>query len=355
LRVRTADDSIEDLVDRLVAAYRNAGLPPIRPATRGIDHILGEIQREIAPLRLPDELLRFWRLVDPSSVTVAPYPHPTTADFALNSWQAHRDEFPGMTPRLLFPIAYESHGFLFVELEDGRGEAGTVLEWAYAGSPFYVRFAALRHYVDLLATMIEVGEFARHEHETHSWIEFDPERRWPDAQTVRLTAAQPLSRLGSTREIDEDVRHWPEHWLASNGLTGEMRIPRGATTTVAELLQGAAGGAMMSGTIQATVIRLAGSGAGSRVSVDDGTGVLDLWCPAAVSTYGPGIRRAFEFEVVVQPHAPAAPDWRADQQEVQDRALGHELEGAQEAVMRLYAKAFETPSAAEATAIRPLD
>lgn len=69
----------------------------------------------------------------------------------------HRDEAPGMTPRALFPFAYKSWGFLFVELEDGRGHGGVVLEWGYGGSPFHVPFPALSAYVDLLATMLERG------------------------------------------------------------------------------------------------------------------------------------------------------------------------------------------------------
>ena len=48
-----------------------------------------------------------------------------------------------MTPKLLFPFCYESHGFLFVELHDDRDLGGHVFEWAYAGSPFYRRFAGL--------------------------------------------------------------------------------------------------------------------------------------------------------------------------------------------------------------------
>jgi hypothetical protein len=352
-QVNDAKEPMALAVERLVAAYRDAELPPIRPAGRDIDELLAKIRREIAPLRLPEELVRFWQLVDPESVTVAPYPHPTSADFALDCWTSHRDEV--VTPRLLFPVAYESHGFLFVELEDGEGQGGAVLEWGYAGSPYYVRFAALSGYVNLLAAMIELGELTRHERDLHSWVEFDPRLRWDDARAVRLAAAQPLPRLGDAREIDEDVRRWPEHWLASNGLTAEVRTPRGATTTVAELLREAAAGVATGGTIHATVTRLGGSAAGCRVSVDDGTGVLDLWCPAAVCAYGPVIRRAFEFDVVVQPNPVSAPDWHADRVKVQDRALAHDLEGAQSAAMSLYASAFQTPSAAEATAIRPLD
>jgi hypothetical protein len=259
-----------------------------------------------------------------------------------------------MTPRLLFPVAYQSHGFLFIELDDGQGDPGAVLDWGYGGSPFYVRFAALSGYVDLLATMIELGEFKRHASATHSWVQFDPEGRWDDAQAVRLTASQPLPRLGTSREIDEDVRQWPEHWLASNGLTSEMRSPRGATTTVAELLRRAAIGTEVSGTIHATVTSLAGSGAGSRISVDDGTGVLDVWCPSAVCTYGPVIRRQFEFDVIVQANPASPPDWRPEQRDAQHHALAQDLESAQSAAMDLYAKAFQTSAAAEATSIRPL-
>lgn len=355
VQVRGPSSAIDVAVDRLRAAYRDAGLAPIRPAGAGTARILADIKLEIAPLRLPVELERFWQLVDPRTITVAPYPHPTDADFALDSWKSHRDEFPGMTPRLLFPLAYESHGFLLVELSDGDSQGGAVLEWGYAGSPFYLRFAAVSAYVELLATMIECDEFTRHEGENRSWIEFDPERRWEGAQAARLTAAQPLPGLGAAREIDEDVRHWPAHWLASNGLNAETSSPRGASSTVADLLFGAAAGSAVSGTIQARVTSLAGSGAGCRVAVDDGTGVLDLWCPAAVCTYGPGIRREFEFDVVVQPNSAVVPDWGPEHRQVQDRALAHDLEGAQSAAMHLYAKAFQSAAQAEATAIRPLD
>jgi hypothetical protein len=124
---------------------------------------------------------------------------------------------------------------------------------------------------------------------------------------------------------------------------------------VADLVLAAAAGSAVSGTIQARVTSLAGSGAGSRVAVDDGTGVLDLWCPAAVCTYGPVIRREFEFDVVVRPNPSSVPDWRPEHREVQDRALSLDIAGAQSAAMDLYAKAFQSAAQAEATAIRPLD
>lgn len=345
---------IDEAVNRLIAAYDAADFPPVRPAN-DIEATLAEIRAEIAPLCLPAELEQLWRRVDPGSITITPYPHPTDAAFALHCWKSHRDEFPGMTPRLLFPVAYESHGFLFVELEDGRGSGGAVLEWAYAGSPYLVRFPALSAYLDLLATMIELGEFTRHQTEPHSYVEFDPDHRWEDALNVRLCAAQPLHGFGHTRELDENVVTWPEHWSLADGLTPEARAPRGATTTVADLLRQAAAGTAADGTVRARVTRLAGSGAGRRVAIDDGTGVLDVWCPAAVCIYGPSVRTTFEFDVVVRPTLDPPPDWGQEHRDIEARALAQDLEGAQSAAMNLYSKAFQTPAAAEATAIRPVD
>lgn len=348
----TSNATIEQAVERLAAAYREAGLPPIRPAG-DVNAILDQIRTEIAPLRLPAEFERFWRVVDPESITVAPYPRPTSLAFALRCWTAHRDDTPGMVPRLLFPVAYESHGFLLVELEDGRGSGGAVLQWAYAGSPFEVRFPDLAAYVDLLATMIESDELARH----GSYIEFDPHRRWEDALAVRLTAAQPLPRFGDVRTLDEDVRHWPEHWLLADGLTPETRTPRGATTTVSELVHRAAAasvGATVEGTVRARVTSLSGTAAGRRITIDDGTGVLDVWCPARVCAYGPAIRSEFELDVVVQARPGPPPDSTAEHRAVEASARAHDLAGAQSAAAELYATLFGTPAAAEATAIRPV-
>src|SRR4051812_35150027 len=103
---------MDGAVDRLAAAYRDAGLGPIA-TTSGVDAVLAEISGSIAPVQLPVELERFWRRVDPTLVRVAPYPRPIAPEFALRTWRRHWEESPGMTPRMLFPVAYESHAFLF--------------------------------------------------------------------------------------------------------------------------------------------------------------------------------------------------------------------------------------------------
>lgn len=108
-----------------------------------------------------------------------------------------------------------------------------------------MRFPDVTAYLDLLATMIELGELgelARFDGGTY--IQFDPDGRWRDALADRLVDALPLRGVGDVVELDENVRNWPEHWLLADGLTAASRTPRGATTTVAGLLRVAAEGAV---------------------------------------------------------------------------------------------------------------
>jgi hypothetical protein len=98
---------IDGVIDRLERAYADAGLPPIRQADGAVHSVTARIAAEIAPLELPAELGRFWSRIDPHSLAGAPYPRPTDPSFALDTWLAHRDETPGMVPRLLFPVCYE--------------------------------------------------------------------------------------------------------------------------------------------------------------------------------------------------------------------------------------------------------
>lgn len=341
------------VIDRLAAAYEEAGLPPILRSD-DVEALLAEIRTAIAPLRLPAEVEQFWRRVDPSAITLAPYPHPTGIDFALHAWRSHAAE-PGMVPRLLFPIAYESHGFLFVELEDGHGSGGTVLSWGYTDDRFVVQFPTLSAYLDLLATMIELGEFTRHPG-ARGYIAFDPEGRWEDAVSVRLAAAQPVRGFPHVRHVSaQPVTAWPEHWLVADGLTPQTRTAHGATTTIAELLRRAAAGDVARGTIRAHVTRLAGSHAGRRVNVEDSTGALDIWCPAELCAYGPVMGKDFEFDVVVRPVHGPTPDWDPLRRDIAAHANALDIEGAQAAARDLYSQAFESTAAAEATAIRPVD
>lgn len=341
-------DRADAAIDRLVAAYRSAGLGRVK-APRSASESISEVVRAVAPMRPPVALLRLWERVDLPSLATMPWPGLTSPEFALSGWREHMVETPGTVPAALFPIAYASWTFTFVELEQQDHPGGALVEWGYGGSDFTIVFPDLVALLDLWATWIELGEF---EHR-HGTCLFDPREAWTDALRVRLAAALPLPHHGHTTRYAEDVRQWPEHWQTSSGLGPASRALRGATTTIAALTAAAAS-ASASGTIRARVVAMAGNGAGHRVRVEDASGVLDLWCPKAVTAYGPIISEVFEFDVVVRRAPGPTPDWDDEQREVAWHARQGDTDAANEASRRLYDKAFGSTAAAEATAIRRL-
>ncbi len=103
-------------------------------------------------------------------------------------------------------------------------------------------------------------------------------------------------------------------------------------------------------TIAGLVTRLAGSGAGSQVTVDDGTGTLEVWCPAAVTTFGPVISRRFEFDIVLI--------WDARSEEVAASWAAMQGDDADEdaaIAARFHGSLGPTAEAAVAEAVRPSD
>jgi hypothetical protein len=283
-------------------------------------------------------------------VTVAPYPQPMPLLGALELWEQAREEFPDQTPRLLFPIGYESWDHLFVELADQESAGGVVVQWAFAEPSFRVRFASLAAYLDVVASVIEQGEFAHRGSESFTPIEFDPESDWDDVVSRRLAATPTIPGFGTVREIDSNPRYWPERWLASNGHSPQDLQLRGATTSIAALLEQLPDQPQVA-TIRGRVVGLGGGGDGCGVKVDDGTATLRVWCPIQVCTYGPALGQDFEFDVTVT--RGVLPD-DGSEAPVLDRLTIHDFEVARAAGEDLLAKAYLALPFAEATAVRPL-
>jgi hypothetical protein len=342
---------IDQAIDRLFAVTKKSALPSIRKANS--KRILATISAEISPLRLPDDLEKFWRRVDVESIAVTPDLTLLTPDTALQSWRQQLVEFPGMMPRQLLPFAYESHDYLSVELESGRGDGGAVYEWGASYDGYFLRHASVSSYLDQLATMIELENFVIHTRPGRSWVEFDPDRQWNGVRAVRLAADLQTSGKEPEPMVNVDAALWPARWLESDGVTERDLNAVGATSTVAQLKQSAAGGRTVEGTIQGRVKRLVGAGGDTRVTVDDGTGELDIWCPAKVCRFGPVVRQRFEFDVVVTAVTPP-PDTSVEHAEILRLAASGDAEALQDAARAFHRKAFETPAAATATAIRSL-
>lgn len=308
---------VMEAVDRLHRAHADAGLGELRAAGAQTEWALEQIARSIAPHRLPADLVTFWRSLDPDSIMVAPCPRPAGPSLSLRLWERHCAADPRLAS--YFPWCYDSHEFLLVALS-----GGDCFGWAGAGSPVVRAFPSVTAYLDLLATMIELREFTHHSE--LGVIEFDPGRRWSDAQAVRLAAAY--------RDRPDGCEHQP--------------------TTVADLLARAEAGESPSGSIQARVVALSGSVSGQRMEVTDGTGRLDVWCPAALCGNGPIIERTFEFHVIVRPGCQRLADSAEALSGIERATRSGDLRAAVTLATPLYDELFGTPAKAQATAVRPI-
>lgn len=288
------------LQDALAGVGAGALGPPANAET------LCDVAAAIAPLTLPPEVEQFWRTTDGRGASYGCFPHPGAADpeFALECWREHQRQ-PGMTPDLLFPVCYESHAFLLVELTGADDGGGACFTWAYDGEePFVLVASDLVAYLDVAAETLEAGHVSRHEHDGRTFPILD-DHAFRAALRERLRRT-PHPRYGDRAEIDWRPTAWPAHWLASVGPAALEQHARGATTTIAAL---STVGSATAGRVHAVVRELWGSSEGARVRIDDGTATMIAWCPAAVTMFGPSCEGRYEFDLVTSEdalHAAAA-------------------------------------------------
>lgn len=287
---------LEQSIAALSALLAEAGVAPPTPPSEFA--VLSEIDAAILPLRLPATVRRFWELLDPATLAVDAFPETTSPSFALSSWQRHVRENPGMVPRVLFPIACESHCFLMVEL-DGPAvdDGGAIFAWGYGGYEFRLVFTDIGAFVEYLVSSVRSGRYERGEERLYI----------PDdlLQQAPAPAVHPV--FGALDTIGEDVGDWPQTWRDRSGLDAERTQPLGADHTIAEVLEASRAGEVLA-RVHATVTELAASAEGTHVTVADETARMRIWVPAAVRALGPVMHRCFEFRIVAPAHGPDPPD-----------------------------------------------
>jgi len=340
--------SIYEALDRLVTARRVAGLRPLKPSKAQKE--LRAIVEAVHPLRLPDDLLAFWSQVDVFSLDPAPWPAPQSLDFVLETWREHQDG-TFAHPRLMLPFCYSSHAFTMVELHAAGDRGGTLFNWAYGGGEFDVSFPSVTAWVDLLATMIETGDFEGGSNWSGEWSGLDL-GLWDELRNLRLALALPLPTYGATTNFSDVLHAWPEHWRTSSGLDPVADRGHGATTTIAGLLERARHGDAR-GTVHARIVSSAGKADGLLVTLDDGSATVSVWCPAAVTAYM-NTQATLEYDLLVKRSPATQADTGGMIADIQRAALSGDLAGAQSAAMPLYDALFGGSHQAEALAIRPV-
>lgn len=293
---------IDDAIDRLSAACESAGLPGIRPPfdRDAVEATIREIVAHIAPLRLPDELVRLWRRVDPRA-----FQEVASSGFLPVADSLERLRVPvgeGGLPRILLTFAY-ADASLAVELDDGTGRGGMVFEFDIVDFQFRARFHGVDAFLDQLAAFVSAAA-------SDQEVDWDP-RDWYDAARVRMAATEPdprylplmrspqgLEWADSTIEIDGyDMGSWPRHWIQAESVDAAELQARGATTTIAALNDAVARGEHVEGTVQAEVVdhphRI-------MLNLTDGTGRANVVCYGDAGRVQPRTGGRYEFDLAVR-------------------------------------------------------
>jgi hypothetical protein len=331
---------IDEAIDGFLAALSRAGAPaPVVPTDLSA---LSDLERTIAPLRVPGAVRRFWQRVAPETLGIDTYPRLHGPEFALESWLMSR-EFGDADPPALLQIAYESHDCMSAELDQPDVAGGALFEWNLVDGDFERRFNGLEDWLTYLTELLAAGRFSVDETLPRGRVvivpspeDWEVEPRWR-----RPLPSHPLH--GQATHVGRDILQWPEHWRRLTGLTPAHIQPRGASHTIAELTQ-TDPRSPIEATIVAKVVSLTGGGGGVTVRVDDGSGVLVVDCPIETTLLGPTIDTWFEFDVLL-PAGPRSVPIDPDTAGVDERDPERRREAQ-------FVARYAQPAGATATAVR---
>ena len=333
----TARLPIEDALDGFFAAIAEQGKPAPEEPISAED--LATVAEAVAPLLLPPSLIATWQRFQSGDSTVLTWMPMLPALCGLELW---RQEF---SVSVLFPLAYESHEFLLVELATSTTPGGALFRWAYDGGPAHPVFSDLETAFACAAEGWRRGVLS-------TW-ESPAQDAWTRLSATYSQAADYPEHLAPFEAIDlARPLSWPRVWQEASGIDPALAEPRGSTTTIQALREGAG-----SGTIAGRIAGLSGTAAGSRAVVDDGTGELVVWCPSATNPFGAVVSgQDVELDVVVtsgdEKHS--SREFDALAAGISTSAIAGDFAAAQAYALEL--ESFLEPAAADAlaTAARPL-
>jgi hypothetical protein len=335
---------LEDCLDSYVAAVAEVGGPvPDQPLSEAD---LDAIDADLAPLAVPNALRTVWRGFQ--APELVPFPSWLPARDTLEIWRTEQDDF-GILPMALFPVAYASHFYLTVDLTDAPHAGAPLWEVDYIDGVARLRHRSLAAFFAAAADAIRRGLLTWADGYAHLEGE-----AWA-AVIAEWDGRVPLV-AGTEVEVDiGDPLAWPARWRLASGIDAAAAQPRGATTTIRQLLDDRPGEVA---TIVGRIVGLAGSVESSRLTLDDGSGELVIWCDRRVDPFRrAGMRRDVEVDLVLLRTAGTgrgkSQELDAWQVRVQRAALSGDMSGAQQMAMEVLSLLNPETCDAVALAVRP--
>jgi hypothetical protein len=261
---------IDDAIDRLVEAMEAKGFPLVVDPI-GHDQ-LADLRAAIAPLRLPSELEVAWRRLPIWAGAFLDGLDLGPPDKVLELWQ--EDVEQATYPRRLLPIGYSSRYYCWIELDGPSDVAGGAI-WHGHLELAEVDLVApsMAELLDASAEAWSTGIIRWSEQqgraiavleEPDDWAALSG-RRWPDRATIAIWTP------GA----------WPARWRESSGLELQEIEPHGATMTIREMREAAAGHEVER---SFTLVGRIGGGLalteGYRTELEDSSGKIEVWVPA---------------------------------------------------------------------------
>jgi hypothetical protein len=248
--IEQAVERLELLATTYADEYWGASLLPAAS-----ERDISEIESLVRPMRIPEEVLRFWRVRSGGPITdvLCGVEIQGPAECAA-TYSMLMDE-PFHHPKALLPLGYGYQQLLCVELGIGdlHGGALWLVQNEYSG--MCEIYPSLRFAFEFAATEMErLG------------------RRPEFGEILELRLGGPTYALDGLDTFEPLA--WPEHWKRlEEGLSPAELQPLGATATVARVIDGTATEPwILVGTAQV----IGGGGAGMVAVLRDGTGEIEF-------------------------------------------------------------------------------
>jgi hypothetical protein len=268
---------------RYLHAVRTAGAPDGEAIASPAD--VERVVDGVAPYIIPPDLQRGWMrlsywdwLIDNGDLQ-----SPT---LSLEMWDRSVQDFG--QPRLLFPVSYASHTYLYIELGVVGGPPGGALLLAPIAEPLVRHAPSLGWALEFITGRVEGGA-----------------ARWNGWWTSRVSEEE-VQSAAAGRPWPQYLRHtidpsqsltWPAHWQRAQGINPADATLRGADTEIAALLALRPGATCR---IQGRIVALASAAAGARIGVADESGEAVVWVPQSADPFGAvRIRDQVELDVTV--------------------------------------------------------
>ena len=338
------------LVEEAVERLNKAGAPyGVRLSTwkrrSKNQQLLDAIQRDIAPLALPDELRAFWSRWDPSSLQWPVFDGLIPLSYIIDRRQMEQPQ----SATVLMPIADWMHSRIWIELSTETVAGGRVFFSSNDRSELKLWAFGISDLLDLISSAFERDLI---------------NDRTGDLHDVHFNA---LVKRNLDQQIGEEAQrsfegmariNFPAHWRLAEGLSPDHFALRGATHTVKGLQAERQEADSVTATLVGTYETSIGGGplSGCVGTFTDETGVVQVFVPQLTGLNGAvGQGGAVEMDVIAMPPNGGGISSLSAKNELQQAVSAGRYDYSNDIVLRLFEQMKYLDTSVVVMSLRPIE